>query len=128
MSDKPISPLRRRTIEDMTVRNFVEGDAQTTISGTSGHLQPFSVARRIRPRLRIFRLFQLSARHSRAPSPAGSFLGGFLTPATAVSRADVAGRHPKPSTKAVDREFPFKPDPDRFGAKPQAAALAFQSS
>jgi hypothetical protein len=24
MSDKPISPLRRRTIEDMTVRNFVE--------------------------------------------------------------------------------------------------------
>src|ERR1700721_671618 len=26
----------------------------TTISGTSGHLQPFSAARRIRPRLRIF--------------------------------------------------------------------------
>jgi integrase/recombinase XerD len=24
MSDKPISPLRRRLIEDMTVRNFVE--------------------------------------------------------------------------------------------------------
>ena len=24
MSDKPISPLRRRMIEDMTVRNFVE--------------------------------------------------------------------------------------------------------
>src|ERR1017187_1591314 len=35
----------------------------------------------------------------RAPSPAGSFLGGFRTPATAVCRADVAGRHPKPSTK-----------------------------
>src|SRR5450631_3424000 len=34
----------------------------------------------------------------RAPFPAGSFLGGFRTPATAVSRADVAGRHPKPST------------------------------
>jgi hypothetical protein len=28
MSDKPISPLRRRMIEDMTVRNFVEDDAQ----------------------------------------------------------------------------------------------------
>ena len=24
MSDKPISPLRQRMIEDMTVRNFVE--------------------------------------------------------------------------------------------------------
>jgi hypothetical protein len=24
MSEKPISPLRRRMIEDMTVRNFVE--------------------------------------------------------------------------------------------------------
>jgi hypothetical protein len=24
MSDKPVSPLRRRMIEDMTVRNFVE--------------------------------------------------------------------------------------------------------
>jgi hypothetical protein len=34
----------------------------------------------------------------RAPSPAGSFLGGFRTPATGVCRADVAGRHPKPST------------------------------
>src|SRR5450759_1885257 len=34
----------------------------------------------------------------RAPSPAGSFLGGFRTPATAVCRAAVAGRHPKPST------------------------------
>ena len=35
----------------------------------------------------------------RAPSPAGSFLGGFRTPATGVCRAAVAGRHPKPSTK-----------------------------
>ena len=34
----------------------------------------------------------------RAPSPAGSFLGGFRTPATGVCRADVAGPHPKPST------------------------------
>src|ERR1700738_3630670 len=34
-----------------------------------------------------------------APSPAGSFLGGFRTPATGVCRAAVAGRHPKPSTE-----------------------------
>src|SRR5450631_3547732 len=34
----------------------------------------------------------------RAPSPAGSFLGGFRTPATGVCRAAGAGRHPKPST------------------------------
>src|ERR1017187_9136646 len=34
----------------------------------------------------------------RAPTPAGSFLGGFRTPDTGVCRADVAGRHPKPST------------------------------
>src|SRR5674476_1120677 len=36
----------------------------------------------------------------RAPSPAGSFLGGFRTPATGVCRAAVAGRHPKPSTNS----------------------------
>src|SRR5947209_5004788 len=35
----------------------------------------------------------------RAPSPAGSFLGGFRTPTTGVCRAAVAGRHPKPSTQ-----------------------------
>jgi hypothetical protein len=39
-----------------------------------------------------------SPRH-RLPFPAGSFLGGFRTPATGVCRADLAGRHPKPSTK-----------------------------
>src|SRR6202048_4772424 len=37
----------------------------------------------------------------RAPSPAGSFLGGFRTPATGVGRAAVAGRHPKPYTGAA---------------------------
>ena len=37
--DRCATSLRRRT---------------TTISGTSGHLQPFSAVRRIRPRLRIF--------------------------------------------------------------------------
>src|SRR5437660_9998362 len=44
----------------------------------------------------------------RAPSPAGSFLGGFRTPATGVCRPAVAGRHPKPST------ITDMPPPDRF--------------
>src|SRR6266478_10163313 len=35
----------------------------------------------------------------RGPSPAGSFIGGFRTPATGVCRAAVAGRHPKPYTR-----------------------------
>jgi hypothetical protein len=34
----------------------------------------------------------------RDPSPAGSFLGGFRTPATFVCRAAGVGRHPKPYT------------------------------
>jgi hypothetical protein len=38
MSDKPISPLRQRMIEDMTVRNFVEKTRNDYI----------------RPRLKIF--------------------------------------------------------------------------
>jgi hypothetical protein len=32
MSEKPNSPLRRRMIEDMTVRNFVENATQTAIA------------------------------------------------------------------------------------------------
>jgi hypothetical protein len=58
MSEKPISPLRRRMIEDMTVRNFVEKTRHDYIR----HLQPFSAARRIRPRLRIF-AFSSCIRH-----------------------------------------------------------------
>src|ERR1017187_8384234 len=46
----------------------------------------------------------------RAPPPAGSFLGGFRTPATGVCRAAVAGRHPKPSTQAEVRREPGMPD------------------
>src|ERR1039457_589864 len=55
----------------------------------------------------------------RAPSPAGSFLGGFRTPATAVCRADVAGRHPKPSTKtdltALKCDFRYTPEAGHSG-------------
>ena len=53
MSDKPISPLRRRMIEDMTVRNFVEKTHNDYIR----HVRTFrSFLGRagIRPRLRIF--------------------------------------------------------------------------
>jgi hypothetical protein len=59
----------------------------------------------------------------RAPSPAGSFLGGFRTPATGVCRAAVAGRHPKPSTNpdqavAADREAYLITSPLRAGKCP----------
>jgi hypothetical protein len=39
MSEKPISPLRRRMIEDMTVRNFVEArQGRTRRPATAGML------------------------------------------------------------------------------------------
>ena len=53
MSEKPISPLRRRMIEDMTVRNFVEKTRNDYIRHVRT-FTTFSAARRIRPRLRIF--------------------------------------------------------------------------
>ena len=40
MSDKPISPLRRRMIEDMTVRNFVEKTRNDYIR----HVRTFTIA------------------------------------------------------------------------------------
>src|SRR5438128_2420873 len=48
MSEKPISPLRQRMIEDMSVRNFGEKTRNDYIRATSEPLQPFSAARRIR--------------------------------------------------------------------------------
>ena len=53
MSEKPISPLRRRMIEDMTVRNFVEKTRNDYI-GTSGRSQPSSAVRRRQRQRRIF--------------------------------------------------------------------------
>jgi hypothetical protein len=53
MSEKPISPLRRRMIEDMSVRNFVEKTRNDYIR----HVRTFtasSAVRRIRPCPRIF--------------------------------------------------------------------------
>ena len=53
MSEKPISPLRRRMIEDMTVRNFVEETRNNYIRHVRT-FTTFSAARRIRLRPRIF--------------------------------------------------------------------------
>src|ERR1700681_3163524 len=66
--------------------------AQSTASKGSAH-PPSHLPRQPNP--------QSGARGTlRAPSPAGSFLGGFRTPATGVCRTALAGRHPKPCTKA----------------------------
>ena len=46
--------------------------------------------------------------------PAGSFLGGFRTPATRVCRAAVAGRHPKPYTHS---EVPEAGNPVRISSE-----------
>jgi hypothetical protein len=58
----------------------------------------------------------------RAPSPAGSFLGGFRTPATGVCRAAVAGRHPKPYTNSevarVRTGCPFYPQEPTSSDRP----------
>ena len=48
MSEKPISPLRQRMIEDMSVRNFVEktrNDRPRRCSAAQGSSVPFDVAR-----------------------------------------------------------------------------------
>jgi hypothetical protein len=53
MSEKPISPLRQRMLEDMSVRNFGE-QTRNDYTATSGLSQPSSAARRIWRRQRIF--------------------------------------------------------------------------
>ena len=52
MSEKPISPLRQRMIEDMTVRNFVREDATRLYPRTSRPSRASSAARRTRRRPR----------------------------------------------------------------------------
>ena len=58
MSEKPISPLRQRMIEDMTVRSFTTTRNATT-SAPSRTSQPSSAARPTRRRPRICARFQL---------------------------------------------------------------------
>src|SRR6202140_356532 len=73
MSEKPISPLRRRMIEDMTVRNFVE----TTRKDYIRHVRTFTAFLGRAPDtaapedLRLFQLHQTQA-GVRAPSINGS--------------------------------------------------------
>jgi hypothetical protein len=51
MSDATISPLRRRMIEDMTMRHFSADTQRNYVRGVK-NLAIFLVDRRIRPRLR----------------------------------------------------------------------------
>ena len=73
MSEKPISPLRRRMIEDMTVRNFVEKTHNDYIR----HVRTFTAFLGRAPDtaapedLRLFQLHQTQA-GARAPSINGS--------------------------------------------------------
>src|SRR5882757_11208052 len=73
MSDKPISPLRRRMIEDMTVRNFV----QETRNNYIRHVRTFTAFLGRAPDtaapedLRLFQLHQTQI-GVRAPSINGS--------------------------------------------------------
>src|ERR1700675_115361 len=73
MSEKPISPLRRRMIEDMTVRNFVEKTRNDYIR----HVRTFTAFLGRAPDtaapedLRLFQLHQTQA-GVRAPSMNGS--------------------------------------------------------
>src|SRR5260370_29375232 len=73
MSDKPISPLRRRMIEDMTVRNFVEETRNNYIR----HVRTFTAFLGRAPDtaapedLRLFQLHQTQI-GVRAPSINGS--------------------------------------------------------
>ena len=70
MSDKPISPLRQRMIDDMTARRFRRRCRGTT-SGTSGPSRPSSAVRRTPRRARTFAAFSCiwrSSRSARGPS------------------------------------------------------------
>src|SRR5260370_31189039 len=100
MSDKPISPLRRRMIEDMTVRNFVEKTRNDYIR----HVRTFTAFVGRAPDtampedLRLFQLHQTQI-GGRAPSINGSVaaLRFFFT--LTLDRPDTA------------RPLPFLPDP-----------------
>ena len=65
MSEKPINPLRRRMIEDMTVRNFVEKTRNDYIRRVRT-FTAFLGRAPIRPRLKIFALSSYT-RHRPAP-------------------------------------------------------------
>src|SRR5712675_2949850 len=120
MSEKPISPLRRRMIEDMTVRNFVEkthndyirhvrtidlpGLPQIPAPVTDQSCAATSSANTLigvgcphaPPSCANLHSARRSRRH-RPPFPAGSFIEGFRTPATvqAASLRSAGIRNPQ---------------------------------
>ena len=72
MTDKPISPLRQRMIDDMTARRIMRRCRKTTC-GTSEPSRPFLAARRTPPRARTFAAFRCiwhSCRSALRPMPA----------------------------------------------------------
>jgi hypothetical protein len=121
MSEKPISPLRRRMIEDMTVRNFVEKTHNDYIR----HVRTFTTFLGRAPDtagpedLRLFQLhqtqtgvgasgingsvaalrffFTVTLDRPALPLPAVSFIEGFRTPATvqAASLRSAGIRNPQ---------------------------------
>jgi hypothetical protein len=152
MSEKPISPLRQRMIEDMTVRNFVEktrndyirqvktftsflGRSPDTATAEdlrrfqlqwtrSAATSPVNTSLCLPPHPPSLALGPIATRrtylpphsnpHSRvrgtfrAPSPAGSFLGGFRTPATAH-----LARSSRPASETLNMSA------DRFMQRPR---------
>jgi Phage integrase, N-terminal SAM-like domain len=90
MSEKPISPLRRRMIEDMTVRNFVEKTHNDYIR----HVRTFTIFLGRAPDtaapedLRLFQLHQTQTGVRLSDAGHGA------------SRIAAIGRHPKPSTNS----------------------------
>src|SRR5437016_5314580 len=143
-SPRPVSPLRARMIEDMTVRGFNEHTRRDYVR----HVRAFAAFIGRSPDtataedLRLFQLHQTRT-GMQPPSinrhrlPAGSFFGGFRTPAHrpytgSIARARPAsetlhvrptgpipdrplapGRHPKPFTFAAIRRISSKAA--RFG-------------
>src|SRR4030088_2063578 len=96
MSEKPISPLRRRMIEDMTVRNFVEKTHNDYIR----HVRTFTAFLGRAPdtaapeELRLFQLHQTQAgvRAGATQDPGGLEPGGDRTVVGGGPRAEVQGR------------------------------------
>ena len=102
MSEKPISPLRRRTIEDMTVRNFVEKTHNDYIR----HVRTFTAFLGRAPDTAApedLRLFQLHQTHAgvRAPSINGSVaaLRFFFT--VTLDRPEMARHLSQPRSSAL---------------------------
>jgi hypothetical protein len=82
MSDKPISPLRQRMIDDMTARRFKEKVQKDYVRHVR-NFTVFSAVRRPRPRARIFADINCiwpSSRSAQGPSTPRSPRCGSFSP------------------------------------------------